>query len=130
MYFFVLRIRRPPRSPRTDTLVPYTPLFRSRCSMPSAPRSATIPKTGCLSFTGSVGLHRAGKDELCVKADSQRSVRLSWERRVQLPPKGYLEEWQSVGEGKRVSGSVGLGGRRINQKKKQQKTNTNNHKNS
>src|SRR3546814_8747012 len=57
--------------------------------MPSAPRSATIPKTGCLSFTGSVGLHRAGKDELCVKADSQRSVRLSWERRVQLPPTVY-----------------------------------------
>src|SRR3546814_16758467 len=24
-------IRRPPRSPRTDTLFPYTPLFRSAC---------------------------------------------------------------------------------------------------
>src|SRR3546814_9303849 len=28
--FFVLMIRRPPRSTRTDTLFPYTPLFRSR----------------------------------------------------------------------------------------------------
>src|SRR3546814_9398841 len=27
--FFFLRIRRPPRSPRTDTLFPYTTLFRS-----------------------------------------------------------------------------------------------------
>src|SRR3546814_10194053 len=27
--FFVLRIRRPPRSTRTDTLFPYTTLFRS-----------------------------------------------------------------------------------------------------
>src|SRR3546814_13940046 len=27
--FFVLMIRRPPRSTRTDTLVPYTTLFRS-----------------------------------------------------------------------------------------------------
>src|SRR3546814_16657832 len=27
--FFFLRIRRPPRSTRTDTLFPYTPLFRS-----------------------------------------------------------------------------------------------------
>src|SRR3546814_12155376 len=27
--FFFLRIRRPPRSTRTDTLVPYTTLFRS-----------------------------------------------------------------------------------------------------
>src|SRR3546814_14608314 len=28
--FFFLMIRRPPRSTRTDTLVPYTTLFRSR----------------------------------------------------------------------------------------------------
>src|SRR3546814_12845713 len=30
MYFFFLRMRLPPRSTRTDTLFPYTPLFRSR----------------------------------------------------------------------------------------------------
>src|SRR3546814_16361023 len=29
LYFFFLMIRRPPRSTRTDTLVPYTTLFRS-----------------------------------------------------------------------------------------------------
>src|SRR3546814_10470115 len=29
MCFFFLMIRRPPRSTRTDTLFPYTPLFRS-----------------------------------------------------------------------------------------------------
>src|SRR3546814_6868485 len=29
--FFVLMIRRPPRSTRTDTLFPYTTLFRSGC---------------------------------------------------------------------------------------------------
>src|SRR3546814_3569363 len=29
---FFLMIRRPPRSTRTDTLFPYTTLFRSRCS--------------------------------------------------------------------------------------------------
>src|SRR3546814_13412060 len=29
VYFFVLRIRRPPRSTSTDTLFPYTTLFRS-----------------------------------------------------------------------------------------------------
>src|SRR3546814_7348127 len=29
MFFFVLMIRRPPRSTRTDTLFPYTTLFRS-----------------------------------------------------------------------------------------------------
>src|SRR3546814_17564139 len=30
LYFFFLMIRRPPRSTRTDTLFPYTTLFRSR----------------------------------------------------------------------------------------------------
>src|SRR3546814_17403889 len=30
LLFFVLMIRRPPRSTRTDTLFPYTTLFRSR----------------------------------------------------------------------------------------------------
>src|SRR3546814_2601112 len=29
MFFFFLRLRRPPRSTRTDTLFPYTTLFRS-----------------------------------------------------------------------------------------------------
>src|SRR3546814_11860863 len=30
IYFFFLMIRRPPRSTRTDTLFPYTTLFRSK----------------------------------------------------------------------------------------------------
>src|SRR3546814_12624937 len=30
LFFFLLMIRRPPRSTRTDTLFPYTTLFRSR----------------------------------------------------------------------------------------------------
>src|SRR3546814_15865623 len=34
--FFFLMIRRPPRSTRTDTLFPYTTLFRSACSWASA----------------------------------------------------------------------------------------------
>src|SRR3546814_13173580 len=32
--FFFLMIRRPPRSTRTDTLFPYTTLFRSQARMP------------------------------------------------------------------------------------------------
>src|SRR3546814_2177215 len=34
MLFFFLRIRRPPRSTRTDTLFPYTTLFRSNLAGP------------------------------------------------------------------------------------------------
>src|SRR3546814_15439851 len=40
MYFFCLMIRRPPRSTRTDTLFPYTTLFRTPASCPP-PRSAS-----------------------------------------------------------------------------------------
>src|SRR3546814_20735541 len=36
--FFFLMIRRPPRSTRSDTLFPYTTLFRSDCAAPSPPR--------------------------------------------------------------------------------------------
>src|SRR3546814_13677316 len=34
LYVFFLMIRRPPRSTRTDTLFPYTTLFRSSCRVP------------------------------------------------------------------------------------------------
>src|SRR3546814_14720745 len=38
-FFFFLMIRRPPRSTRTDTLFPYTTLFRSESSFHSRNRS-------------------------------------------------------------------------------------------
>src|SRR3546814_18219654 len=42
-FFFFLMIRRPPRSTRTDTLFPYTTLFRSFSQAPSAtPAQKTI----------------------------------------------------------------------------------------
>src|SRR3546814_17202880 len=37
-FFFFLMIRRPPRSTRTYTLFPYTPLFRSRIPTSHGPR--------------------------------------------------------------------------------------------
>src|SRR3546814_2240396 len=40
LLFFFLMIRRPPRSTRTDTLFPYTTLFRSR---PRSPRGTLQP---------------------------------------------------------------------------------------
>src|SRR3546814_7769930 len=44
--FFFLMIRRPPRSTRTDTLFPYTTLFRSRCCRPHRPKRWP-PSSGC-----------------------------------------------------------------------------------
>src|SRR3546814_20595840 len=38
VFCFFLMIRRPPRSTRTDTLFPYTTLFRSGQAVPARPR--------------------------------------------------------------------------------------------
>src|SRR3546814_10131601 len=43
VFFFFLMIRRPPRSTRTDTLFPYTTLFRSALRMPASGRIAPPP---------------------------------------------------------------------------------------
>src|SRR3546814_7858441 len=54
-FFFFLMIRRPPRSTRTDTLFPYTTLFRSAIRKPSSswpPRLSTAP-SGWLSSMAS-----------------------------------------------------------------------------
>src|SRR3546814_19691415 len=42
MFFFFLMIRRPPRSTRTDTLFPYTTLFRSELAMIAGVSDAVI----------------------------------------------------------------------------------------
>src|SRR3546814_7175946 len=44
--FFFLMIRRPPRSTRTDTLFPYTTLFRSRLASLLVSRSGVVIRTG------------------------------------------------------------------------------------
>src|SRR3546814_14884047 len=41
-YFFLLMIRRPPRSTRTDTLFPYTTLFRSHIGLSELREHRTI----------------------------------------------------------------------------------------
>src|SRR3546814_15365565 len=41
LFFFFLMIRRPPRSTRTDTLLPYTTLFRSASKAPCHRTSAS-----------------------------------------------------------------------------------------
>src|SRR3546814_12061616 len=47
LFFFLLMIRRPPRSTRTDTLFPYTTLFRS--PMPAARRKMLLSGISTIS---------------------------------------------------------------------------------
>src|SRR3546814_14236777 len=58
-FFFFLMIRRPPRSTRTDTLFPYTTLFRSVWGVGGILRSI-----GALDFAGETVVHiTAGRSE-------------------------------------------------------------------
>src|SRR3546814_4416535 len=56
LFIFFLMIRRPPRSTRTDTLFPYTTLFRSDAGQPFSIQS--ISKV----FTLTMALEAAGDD--------------------------------------------------------------------
>src|SRR3546814_16743673 len=58
--FFFLMIRRPPRSTRTDTLFPYTTLFRSRLSQqpPVCKISTCIGRRGLIELFATRNTHR------------------------------------------------------------------------
>src|SRR3546814_7336427 len=58
-FFFFLMIRRPPRSTRTDTLFPYTTLFRSPGSRRRAARPNASPRNDSWRGWGRCSRHRA-----------------------------------------------------------------------
>src|SRR3546814_2926080 len=72
-YFFFLMIRRPPRSTRTDTLFPYTTLFRSRAIIQLDIDNARIGHEARLSGPAALGK----------------------EKRIWSPPGGRSEEHTS-----------------------------------
>src|SRR3546814_4258499 len=59
--FFFLMIRRPPRSTRTDTLFPYTTLFRSRVERFTKPPD----RLGTLVVEAELAIRGAGQRGLC-----------------------------------------------------------------
>src|SRR3546814_13594057 len=67
VYFFFLMIRRPPRSTRTDTLFPYTTLFRSR---EKPPDNATTRSTRGWSTSGSNRPALTGSDSFNITLSS------------------------------------------------------------
>src|SRR3546814_6073546 len=78
-YFFFLSIRRPPRSTRTDTLFPYTTLFRSRRSATARRRSAArspisaVPWATAISRAASIWLARRACSATCRSSSTRRS---------------------------------------------------------
>src|SRR3546814_13665234 len=121
-------IRRPPRSTRTDTLFPYTTLFRSRRQLPrgAGPPHQRAPPPAILTSMGR--RHHVqfrwpvlqGREARRVGRRYQRPLwRRSW---LQLLHPCFRDR-KSVVSGKSVSVSVDLGvSRIIKQKKKQNNT--------
>src|SRR3546814_13455812 len=70
MFFFFLMIRRPPRSTRTDTLFPYTTLFRSR-HMAHEGRAAGAVIVGEARLQAKIFGKRQACEEIVGQADEQ-----------------------------------------------------------
>src|SRR3546814_20878741 len=102
-------IRRPPRSTRTDTLFPYTTLFRSKRHRPS---SRTAPICGSNS---SARRSTGSRCRRCAEPLYRRLSRDDRWRGFRAAAQGRSEERRV---GKSVSVRVDLGGRRIIKKKK------------
>src|SRR3546814_4370279 len=78
MLFFVLMIRRPPRSTRTDTLFPYTTLFRSLGTPSCAPMSCRWLPTSRAGSTRSLPatMKRSAKDRSCSPRSEEHTSEL------------------------------------------------------
>src|SRR3546814_12088134 len=134
--FVVLMIRRPPRSTRTDTLFPYTTLFRSAGTAGRAGRRPAPRPGSCFRRGYPRPLRGGGR---CGDPCPARLWRRSQPPRARhdddagggrgraggedAPARRALVgvsrgDRKSVVEGKSVSVSVDSGGRRINKKKK------------
>src|SRR3546814_20327396 len=70
-------IRRPPRSTRTDTLFPYTTLFRSLRVLRARPRDVAQRLAGLarIAITGKIG-DRHDADEALVAVDYRQTANL------------------------------------------------------
>src|SRR3546814_11224899 len=123
--FFFLMIRRPPRSTRTDTLFPYTTLFRSQALQDFD--EVQVPRIGqnhrrFERFGPGEGAERSPLGRCRFPAinaggnEGRDAVRLALEdpdtrfvARARYPACDWAADRKSVGEGKSVAVSVGSG---------------------
>src|SRR3546814_12962448 len=102
--FFFLMIRRPPRSTRTDTLFPYTTLFRSLDGLPEAAGILDVHGLEALSPLDAVGIEQeVDLVDLAAEADHQHAGEV---RMTRHPPQHPLQ----VGVALAVAGHAAAGG--------------------
>src|SRR3546814_18889346 len=82
--FFCLRIRRPPRSTRTDTLFPYTTLFRSRGQGAADRRTSAALRVPASGRRGGGGEKYLGGDQGPRGAENRMGRRRSEEHTSEL----------------------------------------------
>src|SRR3546814_16297519 len=132
-WFFFLMIRRPPRSTRTDTLFPYTTLFRSQWRLPYPIENHQTVNISQLR-TFEVGYRGTARNKVLPESlmltTDENIVDLQFVVQYRLVPTGapdYLfktRDRKSVVWGQSVSVSVDLGGRRSIKKKIRKTHNT------
>src|SRR3546814_16787549 len=114
-------IRRPPRSTRTDTLFPYTTLFRSPVRLSDVAdivESAENVKLGAWANTKPaiiLNVQRQPGANVIKTVDAIKARPPDLQAKL---PGSMSEERKSRGEGKRVSVRVDRGGRRRLKKKR------------
>src|SRR3546814_16795504 len=118
--FFFLIIRRPPRSTRTDTLFPYTTLFRSRRKSRQV-QSTPGGSIGCQPRLLRAARLRLPASQPCSPGrvpsyEGDRNSHCHWE--PALPRDQGRGKRKSVVWGKMVSVRVDFGGRRVYNKKR------------
>src|SRR3546814_14337096 len=149
LFFFLLMIRRPPRSTRTDTLFPYTTRFRSAAAPARTKPAHATPAAPCKPWTWRWPARSWCQACRVVRAAEQRVIEgdaggtpivgetgqqpAALEPQAELVAKQFLQldasafqagdldngDRKSVVSGKSVSVRVDLGGRPIIKKKTQ-----------
>src|SRR3546814_17274249 len=107
--FFFLMIRRPPRSTRTDTLFPYTTLFRSLSRLLGGHSDRHRACAVARPVRGAREVHRDGgpphpralrrEDRRAPRVPARGAGRSRFRRRVQC-------EWKVAGEGTAAAGGA------------------------
>src|SRR3546814_18800693 len=108
-------IRRPPRSTRTDTLFPYTTLFRSPFWGEPNPRHQGVAH-GLCSLRRTCGSADRARNEYTIGSQLRTATGGTVRALFRLRQHRQADR-KSVVEGKSVSVRVDLGGRRIIKKK-------------
>src|SRR3546814_15242602 len=107
-FFFFLMIRRPPRSTRTDTLFPYTTLFRSTQPRTAAGAGPATPAIARSSGSGGCGHGGRSRSRMRACLPSPPSSGRHAQPRVPPPPQAVRQSTRNSRSEERRVGKEGV----------------------